>query len=84
MEPICYEFLMRKCFALGNFIFMVREEQINPSRMNIKLFTQILHAHCRTLNMPSWSTLSKWRVPPYISIIGSPTFPKREILHIIF
>ena len=44
--------------ALGNLIFMVRENQILAACVDIDLFTQILLGHDRALDMPSRTALA--------------------------
>ena len=53
MEPIVAPFVTEICFALGNFVCMVRECVINTSTVNIHIFTKVLKADCGAFNMPT-------------------------------
>src|SRR3989344_3362820 len=68
VEPETDERFACGCFALGNFIFMMRENEIFASTMNIQCFAQMFHAHARTLDMPTGAALSPWAFPKNLSI----------------
>jgi len=68
--------------SLGNFVVMVRESQINASRVNIngELFEDC-RRHGRALNVPSRTTLAPGRIPrrfPFFDL-----FPQGKILRIL-
>ncbi len=66
--------------ALGNFIFMMRENQIQATAVDIKDLTQILPAHCRALNMPTRTSPPPGTIPSRGIVIGR--LPEHKIRRI--
>jgi hypothetical protein len=62
---------------------MMREEQIHTATMNIEMISQILCAHCGTLNVPTGETVAPGRAPPH-DMLRRCFFPKRKIGRITF
>lgn len=60
MHPVMCKFLVISGFALGNFILVMREDQIFTAGMDINLFTKILLGHDRAFNMPARTAVSPW------------------------
>ena len=60
MHPVMCKFLVIAGFALGNFILVMREDQIFTTGMDINLFTKILLGHDRAFNMPARTAVSPW------------------------
>lgn len=83
VHPITGRRLMVANRALGNFAFMVRELQIHPSAMYIKLFTQIFGTHGRTFNMPTGKALAPGAGPAH-NVFGRGLFPQRKIVFVSF
>src|SRR2546422_8419148 len=45
--------------TLGDLVFMMRKEEIDPPAMKIKRFAKVLHRHRRTFKMPAWPAFAK-------------------------
>ena len=71
--------LAGNALALGNLVFVMRKNQIDAPRMQVKRLSEILHAHGTAFDMPSWSAFSPWRFPKIISVFRSSCFPKCKI-----
>ena len=58
MHPIFSEDLSIAALALGNFVFVMRADQVLSSCVDINLLSQIFFRHDRTLDMPSGASLT--------------------------
>ena len=59
MHPNIGHFFRRAgAAALGDFIFMVREDKVETTAMNIKMLTQKCFRHGRTFDMPARTTVN--------------------------
>src|SRR3989344_1701662 len=76
--------LPRHTFTLGNFVLMVRKDQIDTTSVNIESLSQILHTHSRTLDVPPWTTATNLRVPKHITVfLWFVSFPQHKVAHVI-
>ena len=66
------------CLALGNFILVVREDQILAAAVNVKRVAEVAPTHRRALDMPARTPASPWRLPCRLARLRS--FPKGENL----
>src|SRR5207248_5530031 len=82
MNPIVDELLIGIAFTLSNLIFMVGEDIINTTSMQIKALTKILHRHCRALDMPSRETEPPRTIPGHLTSRLS-GLPERKIFWIV-
>src|SRR6202453_244747 len=53
VKPESGECFSGEGFRLRDFVFMVREDKVLASSMQIKTFAQLLHRHDRALQMPA-------------------------------
>ncbi len=58
MHPVFCKRLPVGGLGLGNFVFMMRENQILASGMNVDLIPQILFTHDRAFNMPAGTPIA--------------------------
>ena len=63
MDPEPDKGMAGRSLALGDLVFMMRKQQIDPAAMQIECVTKILHRHCRTLQMPARPAFTKRRGP---------------------
>src|SRR5216117_1883111 len=63
MHPESDEGLSRDRLALGDFIFVVRENVVDGAAMNVERFAKLLHRHRRTLDVPARAARAEWRLP---------------------
>ena len=78
---------MREClacssFALCNFIFVMRENQVLTAAVQIERIAQIVRRHRRAFNMPARATLTPWRFPVWFTRLCS--FPNSKVQRIFF
>ena len=59
VHPVFGHRLAESAFALGDFIFMVRELQVCTARMNVKTLAQQCTSHGGALNMPAGAARAK-------------------------
>ena len=83
MAPVVDPGLTCCSLALGNFIGVVHRNCVDATAMDIEMLSQILHAHGRALNVPSWISSTPWRIPHHCLFselaVGE---PEDEILRI--
>ena len=80
MHPVVCKTLTVCPFALSNFIFVVRENQVRPTAVDIKCFTQIVATHRRALNVPTRAALTPGAIPLWLSGFGA--LPQHKIKRI--
>ena len=66
-------------FALCDFVFVMRENQINAAGMKIECFTEIFTAHCRAFQVPAGTALPPRTFPEILTVIVSSRFPQNKI-----
>ena len=54
-------------FGLGDFVFMVREDQILSACMDIDGLAKVFLGHLGALDMPAWTALAPRRLPVRLS-----------------
>ncbi len=77
MQPVFCKNFAIACFALGNLIFMVRENQILAAGMDVNLLPQIFSGHHGTFNMPARPALTPRRLPVRLAFFLG--LPKHEV-----
>src|SRR5439155_13532981 len=63
VQPVADELLAGRAFALGDFVFVMRENQIDAADVKIERLAQVLHRHRRALDMPAGTTASDRSIP---------------------
>jgi len=53
VKPVAHEWTAGGAFALGDFVFMMRKDQIDAAQMQIESLAEILHRHGRAFDMPT-------------------------------
>src|SRR5699024_7768623 len=82
MHPVSGKDFSVAALRLGNFILMMREDQVLSSCMDVDFFTQIFFRHHGALNMPSRTSFSPWRYPVRLSFFFR--FPQNKVQGIFF
>src|SRR5712691_3412154 len=82
VQPVADEMLAGGGFALRDFVFMVRESEVDAAGVNIERFAQIFHGHGGALDVPAGAAAADGRVPEMLAGLGS--FPEREIAGAFF
>src|SRR5213593_2636033 len=70
MHPELDEGLSRDRLALGDFIFVVRENVVDGAAMNVERFAKLLHRHRRTLDVPARASQAEWRLAVRLVFVG--------------
>ena len=71
-----------RCDCLSNFTFMMRENQVHTTTVDIKVFTQIFLSHRRTFAMPSGETITPRRRPAH-DMFRLCTLPKSKVYRVM-
>ena len=69
MNPEADERMPCRGLALSDLVFVMRENIVNASAVNIEHFAQMLHGHRGALEMPPRTTGAKRRVPPRLPLV---------------
>src|SRR5882762_1312101 len=64
-------------FALGDFVFVMGEGEIDAAGVDVDCFAEILHGHGGALDVPAGAAAANGRVPEMFAGLGS--FPEGEI-----
>ena len=68
--------------ALRDFVFVMRENKIEPAAVNIEGCAQMRFRHCRTFDMPARTPTAPRTVPAHL--FGQAGFPQDEIGRVFF
>src|SRR5438552_2000923 len=71
-------------FALRNFTFVMREDQVSATPVDRDLFAKELIAQGRTLDVPARAAAAPGTVPARLVGLTRPALPHREIERILF
>src|SRR5689334_9524229 len=82
MNPIARELFARIGFALRDFVFVMREDEVVATAVNVDLFAEFGKVHCRALNVPTRATFAPRTFPE--NFAGLRGFPEREVHGMIF
>ena len=82
MQPVIDKLAPRASFRLGDFIFMMRENQIAAAAMEIKSLSQIMDRHGGAFNVPAGTSLSPGTFPERFTRFGP--LPESKIAGIAF
>ena len=69
--------LVVAAFALGDFVFVVREHEVEPAAVDVERFAEQLLAHRRALDVPARAAGAPGAVPRGLARLGR--FPEREV-----
>ena len=77
VQPVAREVLAGGGFALGDFVFVMREGQVDAAGVNVQRFAQIFHGHGGAFDVPAGAAGTD-RVSQKCSP-GFGRFPEREV-----
>ena len=68
--------------TLRDFVFMVWENQVLPTAMDVDAVTQVLLGHDRTFQVPTGPAPAPWAIPAGQGVFG--WFPQDELSRVSF
>ena len=77
VKPEVREGLSGERLGLGDFVFVMRENQIFTAGVQVETLAQFLHRHDRALEMPAGAARPNHRVPG--GFVGFRRFPQGEV-----
>ena len=77
VNPIARQGLAEGAFGLGDFVLMMRKNQIATTAVNVKWLAQIFRAHGRTFDMPARPPGTPRAIPSRLARLAR--FPQGEI-----
>ncbi|MCG3150609.1 MAG: hypothetical protein PCFJNLEI_04097 [Verrucomicrobiae bacterium] len=83
MQPIFDEWFAGGGFALGDFVFVVRKNQVFAAAVDVETLTEVRHAHDATFDVPAGPPQSPRRIPFDGAVGFTPGFPEREIADVL-
>src|SRR5438876_8194570 len=82
VEPVARERLARGGFALGNFVLVMREGEVDAAGVNVECFAEIFHGHGRALDVPARTAGADGGFPEMVA--GLRRFPERKVSRTFF
>src|ERR1700731_3142420 len=79
MEPHPHEFFAGHAFALRDLRFVMRENVVHATAVDIDLIAEQGSRHRAALDVPARTSRPPWRIPFHIAVFFVPCFPEREI-----
>ena len=80
MIPVVGEgFPLVAALALGDLVFVVREEQVDASGVEVDGLAKVLFAHRAALDVPARAALAPRRGPEVVPVLGLASLPEREV-----
>src|SRR5207237_10674250 len=76
VEPVARERLARGGFALGNFVLVMREGEVDAAGVNVECFAEIFHGHGRALDVPARTAAADGGFPLLVGELRR--FPERK------
>src|SRR5437667_12760719 len=77
VEPVARERLARGGFALGNFVLVMREGEVDAAGVNVECFAEIFHGHGRALDVPATTAGADGGFPEMVAVLRR--FPERKV-----
>lgn len=81
MKPVLRKRFSCCGFRLGDFVFVMRKDEVFSSSMYLEIRSQVFHAHDRTFYVPAGSTFSPRAAPRRLAGFGF--LPESEIERVI-
>src|SRR6185503_17239378 len=83
VNPVTDKLFPGCAFTLRNLVFVMRKDEIDTAGVNIEFLTEVLHRHCRALDVPPRTAAPNRRVPRSLRFSGW-FFPEREVARVFF
>src|SRR5580704_9151678 len=82
VQPVTDKRLAGGSFALRNFVFVMRKSQVDSAGVDVDGFSQKLHGHCGTFDVPARASRTDRGFPEMLA--GLRRFPQRKIARTLF
>ena len=82
VHPEIHELLPRRGLALGDLVFVVREDVVHAPRVNVEVISEVLRAHGRALDVPARAAGPPGRIPGRLPRLRG--LPENEVLDVLF
>src|SRR5207244_12120189 len=81
MKPVADERLSGRAFALRDLILVMGEYQVDAAGVDVERLPEVLHAHCRTLDMPARTARAEGGLPDVLA--GLARLPAHEVARVL-
>ena len=78
VHPVVNHIVSLRSHTLCNFTFVVWENQVHASTVNVEMFTQVFLAHSSAFAVPSGETVAPWAGPAH-DMFRLSCFPQSEV-----
>src|SRR5713101_3794026 len=82
VEPVADEVFAGGGFTLRDFVFVMREGEVDAAGVDVDRFAEIFHGHGGAFDVPAGAAAADGRVPKMLAGFGS--FPEGEIAGALF
>ena len=82
VQPEAHEGFAGGGSACGDFVFVVREGQVDAAGVDVQRFAEIFHGHGGALDVPAGTAGADARLPEMFAGFGR--FPESEIAGVVF
>ena len=84
VEPSGGEVPAAGAAALGDFVFVVREDEIDAAAVEVESFAEVLADHRGALEVPAGSAFAPGGGPEIFAILGAAGLPEHEVADALF
>ena len=78
VHPVVNHLVALRCHGLRNLTFVVGENQVHATSVDVEVGAQVLAAHGGALTVPSREAVAPWRGPSH-DVLGLRLLPKGEV-----
>ena len=84
MEPVACKVTTAGAAALGDFVLVVREDEVHATGVQVEGIAEVFVAHGRAFQVPAGATLAPRRGPEVGAVLRAAGFPEHEVGHAVF
>lgn len=84
MKPVGGEVPAAAANGLGNFVFVVREDEVDAAGMEVEVVAEIFLNHGRAFEVPAGAAFAPGRVPSVFAVFGAIRLPENEVAYAVF
>lgn len=84
MHPVARELAVGRAAALGDFVFVMGEDEVNAATVEIEGFAKIFKRHGGAFEVPAGSARTPGAFPLVVAVFGFPSFPEGEVGNGVF